>query len=133
MATPKAEIKLTQGSQSSKRRQELNETENGAISLSIDSPDKRMINQKITAPMGIRIMGNAYKLEQQENPSMSEDSVEKNERDSLLLMNKNDPVAGKPFKNQGNKVVRNSSAGEDSTIIFKDTALKLQVNPSSTE
>jgi len=78
-------------------------------------------------------MGNAYKLEQQENPSMSEDSVEKIERDSLLLMNKNDPVAGKLFKNQGNKVVRNSSAGEDSTIIFKDTALKLQVNPSSTE
>jgi len=38
--------------------------------------------------MGIKIKGNAYKLEQQENPSMSEDSLDKNDRgESLLFIN----------------------------------------------
>jgi hypothetical protein len=88
MATPKAEIKLTSSSHSGKINNELNETENGAVSLTIDSPEKRMVNQKLTAPMGIKIKGNAYKLEQQENPSMSEDSLDKNDRgESLLFIN----------------------------------------------
>lgn len=54
---------------------------------------------------------------------MSEDSAEKAGRDSLLFPTKEDTGIVKAFKSNAGKVVRNSSAGDDGTTMFKEADL----------
>lgn len=61
---------------------------------------------------------------------MSEDSAEKPGRDSLLFPTKDDGGIVKSFKSNAGKVVRNSSAGDDGTSMFKEADLIPQTQSS---